>query len=359
MPVDGQSTDDLIEAALLSSSADDTPEGKSIIDLIQKNTEKIPISSENVTFTPFSAATRVSSAKCGEIIYLKGASDAIIKFVLERGGTVSSDLNAKVNGIASKGGTPLVVARNETILGVIFLKDILKTGIRERFADLRKIGIKTIMITGDNHLTAATIAAEAGVDDYLAEAKPEDKLRMIKEYQNEGYMVAKGRDRTEERPDTQNKPLARNHRYEARTGRCRRGAHERWVGAAGRPDADQILDPPCREQSPVTDQERADSMREPGSSKGDGDPGEDAHRDQREQSQRNQDAGPPGRGPGRPMDPTQAGHCGVERSVERAAHEEARDRPSSRGQEASSDRPPGGSVSLDVVRNRGAQGFPL
>ena len=200
LPVDGQSTDDLIEAAMLSSSADDTPEGKSIIDLIQKNIGTVPVSSENVTFTPFSAVTRVSSAKCGEITYLKGASDAINKFVLERGGTIPSDLKAKVDGIASKGGTPLVVARNETILGVIFLKDILKTGIRERFADLRKIGIKTIMITGDNPLTAATIAAEAGVDDYLAEAKPEDKLSMIKDYQTEGYMVAMTGDGTNDAP---------------------------------------------------------------------------------------------------------------------------------------------------------------
>jgi K+-transporting ATPase ATPase B chain len=200
LSVDGQSTDDLIEAALLSSSADETPEGKSIIDLIQKKIGKVPVSSENVTFTPFSAVTRVSSAKCGEITYLKGASDAINKFVLERGGTIPSDLKAKVNGIASKGGTPLVVARNETILGVIFLKDILKTGIRERFADLRKIGIKTIMITGDNPLTAATIAAEAGVDDYLAEVKPEDKLTMIKDYQKEGYMVAMTGDGTNDAP---------------------------------------------------------------------------------------------------------------------------------------------------------------
>jgi K+-transporting ATPase ATPase B chain len=200
LPVDGKSTDDLIEAALLSSFADETPEGKSIIDLIQKKIGKVPVSLENVTFTPFSAVTRVSSAKCGEIIYLKGASDAIIKFVLEHGGTIPTDLKEKVNGIASKGGTPLVVVRNEIILGVIFLKDILKTGIRERFADLRKIGIKTIMITGDNPLTAATIAAEAGVDDYLAEAKPEDKLTMIKDYQKEGYMVAMTGDGTNDAP---------------------------------------------------------------------------------------------------------------------------------------------------------------
>ena len=107
---------------------------------------------------------------------------------------------SKVNEIASTGGTPLVVACNETILGVIFLKDILKTGIRERFADLRTIGIKTIMITGDNPLTAATIAAEAGVDDYLAEAKPEDKLTMIRDYQKEGYMVAMTGDGTNDAP---------------------------------------------------------------------------------------------------------------------------------------------------------------
>ena len=200
LPADDQPPDDLMEAALLSSFADDTPEGKSIVALVQEKTGKVPVPPENTTFIPFSAATRVSGAQCGDITYLKGASDAIINFVLEHGGTIPSDLKEKVHGIASAGGTPLVVARNETVLGVVFLKDILKTGIRERFADLRKIGIKTIMITGDNHLTAATIAAEAGVDDYLAEAKPDDKLRMIKEYQNEGYMVAMTGDGTNDAP---------------------------------------------------------------------------------------------------------------------------------------------------------------
>jgi potassium-transporting ATPase ATP-binding subunit len=200
LPVDGQPPDDLMDAALLSSFADNTPEGKSIVALVQEKAGKVPVPPENATFIPFSAATRVSGAQCGEITYLKGASDEIKKIVLEHGGTVPSDLKAKVNGIASTGGTPLVVARNETILGVIFLKDILKTGIRERFADLRRIGIKTIMITGDNPLTAATIAAEAGVDDYLAEAKPEDKLKMIRDYQNEGYMVAMTGDGTNDAP---------------------------------------------------------------------------------------------------------------------------------------------------------------
>lgn len=199
-PVSGQSLDDLMEAALLSSFADDTPEGKSIITLVQEKTGKKPVSPENVTFIPFSAATRFSGAQHGEVTYLKGASDAITKFVLEHEGTIPPDLKEKVHAIASAGGTPLVVSCNETILGVIFLKDILKTGIRERFADLRKIGIKTVMITGDNHLTAATIAAEAGVDDYLAEAKPDDKLKMIKEYQEGGYMVAMTGDGTNDAP---------------------------------------------------------------------------------------------------------------------------------------------------------------
>lgn len=200
LPVGSQSHEDLMEASLFSSFSDETPEGKSIITLINEKTGEASFSPENVTFIPFSAATRVSGAQCGEITYLKGAYDAITKAVLERGGAIPSDLKAKVDGVASAGGTPLVVARNEVTLGVIFLKDILKTGIRERFADLRQIGIKTIMITGDNHLTAATIAAEAGVDDYLAEARPDDKLRMIKEYQNEGYMVAMTGDGTNDAP---------------------------------------------------------------------------------------------------------------------------------------------------------------
>ena len=199
-PVNGQSLDDLTEAALLSSFADETPEGKSIIALVKEKTGKTPVSPENITFIPFSAATRFSGARHGEVTYLKGASDAITNSVLEQGGTIPPDLKEKVHSIASAGGTPLVVARNMTILGVIFLKDILKTGIRERFADLRKIGIKTVMITGDNHLTAATIAAEAGVDDYLAEAKPDDKLKMIRDYQEEGYMVAMTGDGTNDAP---------------------------------------------------------------------------------------------------------------------------------------------------------------
>ena len=200
VPVEGQSRDELMQASLLSSYADETPEGRSILALVREKTGVAPACPPGARFIPFSAATRVSGAECGGTSYLKGAADAITRLVPERGGAVPPDLATKVNGIASAGGTPLVVARDRTILGVIFLKDILKAGIRERFADLRRIGIRTVMITGDNPLTAAAIAAEAGVDDYLAEAKPDDKLRLIRETQDEGYMVAMTGDGTNDAP---------------------------------------------------------------------------------------------------------------------------------------------------------------
>jgi K+-transporting ATPase ATPase B chain len=200
VPVEGQSRADLMEASLLSSAADETPEGRSIVALVREKTGTDVTCPPGTTFIPFSAVTRVSGAECHGTTYLKGAADAVVKAVRERGGTPPPDLAAKVTGIASAGGTPLVVARGSTILGVIYLKDILKTGIRERFSDLRRIGIRTVMITGDNPLTAAAIAAEAGVDDYLAEAKPDDKLRLIRGYQDEGYMVAMTGDGTNDAP---------------------------------------------------------------------------------------------------------------------------------------------------------------
>lgn len=200
VPVEGQSRADLMEAAFLSSFADETPEGRSIVALVRKKTGAVPECPPGTSFTPFSPTTRMSAAECGGVAYLKGAVDAITAKVVALGGSVPPDLPAKVNGVASAGGTPLVAARGPRVLGVIFLKDILKTGIRERFADLRRIGIKTVMITGDNPLTAAAIAAEAGVDDYLAEAKPDDKLRLIREYQDEGYMVAMTGDGTNDAP---------------------------------------------------------------------------------------------------------------------------------------------------------------
>ncbi|MDD1675442.1 MAG: potassium-transporting ATPase subunit KdpB, partial [Methanomicrobiales archaeon] len=198
--VAGRTREELVEASLLSSIADDTPEGRSIVRLVQEKTGRTAECPPGTRFIPFSAQTRVSGAECGGNTYLKGASDSIIRSVTERGGVIPPDLEAKVTGIATSGGTPLVVCRDVTIIGVVHLKDILKSGIRERFLDLRRIGIRTLMITGDNNLTAAAIAAEAGVDDYLAETRPEDKLRLIREYQDNGYMVAMTGDGTNDAP---------------------------------------------------------------------------------------------------------------------------------------------------------------
>jgi K+-transporting ATPase ATPase B chain len=200
VPVAGHSRNELLEASYLSSVSDDTPEGKSIVRLVQEKAQTGLTCPPGTQFIPFSAHTRVSGAECGGATYLKGASSAIILAVKKKGGIIPSDLDAKVTGIATAGGTPLVVCRDSTILGVIHLKDILKTGIRERFLDLREMGIRTVMITGDNNLTAAAIAAEAGVDDYLAEATPDDKLRLIREYQTGGSMVAMTGDGTNDAP---------------------------------------------------------------------------------------------------------------------------------------------------------------
>jgi K+-transporting ATPase ATPase B chain len=149
---------------------------------------------------PFSAQTRVSSVDIDGLSYRKGASDAIINHVQSQGGHIPEEVESHVTNIAKSGGTPFVVSRSNEILGVIHLKDILKGGIKQRFLQLRKMGIKTVMITGDNPLTAAAIAAEAGVDDFLAQAKPEDKLRLIREYQQQGFMVAMTGDGTNDAP---------------------------------------------------------------------------------------------------------------------------------------------------------------
>jgi K+-transporting ATPase ATPase B chain len=149
---------------------------------------------------PFSADTRLSGVDVDGVIYRKGAADSIAAFVGKQGGAVPKDLEGKVNAIAHAGATPLVVSRGVEILGVINLKDIVKSGIQERFQQLRSMGIKTVMITGDNPLTAAAIAAEAQVDDFLAQAKPEDKLRLIRENQEAGYMVAMTGDGTNDAP---------------------------------------------------------------------------------------------------------------------------------------------------------------
>ncbi|HOI17105.1 MAG TPA: potassium-transporting ATPase subunit KdpB [Geobacteraceae bacterium] len=202
VPVGGHTEQELAKAAMMSSLTDETPEGRSIVVLAKQKyglrAEELPTYAENV---PFSAETRLSGVNLEGKRYRKGASDSIITFVRESGGKVNPDgLERAVDEIARAGATPLVVCIDAEIYGVINLKDIVKGGIQERFQQLRGMGIKTIMITGDNPLTAAAIAAEAQVDDFLAQAKPEDKLRLIRDNQQAGYMVAMTGDGTNDAP---------------------------------------------------------------------------------------------------------------------------------------------------------------
>ncbi|WP_334108623.1 potassium-transporting ATPase subunit KdpB [Methylobacillus sp.] len=192
----------LADVAQLSSLADDTPEGRSIVvyakneyGLRERSMKKL-----GAVFVPFTAQTRMSGVDIGERKVRKGAASAIKQWVESLGGTFAEDVTAKIDDISRRGSTPLVVADNAKVMGVIELKDIVKGGIKERFASLREMGIKTIMITGDNRLTAAAIAAEAGVDDYLAEATPEAKLALIREYQGQGKLVAMTGDGTNDAP---------------------------------------------------------------------------------------------------------------------------------------------------------------
>lgn len=202
IPVDGVNIKELADAAQLSSLADETPEGRSIVILAKEQfgIRGRDMSSLNATFIEFTAKTRMSGVDFNGNEIRKGAADAVKKHIAEKGGTFSKDCEEKVKKIANTGGTPLVVVKNNKVLGIIHLKDIVKQGVKEKFADLRKMGIKTIMITGDNPLTAAAIAAEAGVDDFLAEATPEGKLDMIKEFQKKGHLVAMTGDGTNDAP---------------------------------------------------------------------------------------------------------------------------------------------------------------
>lgn len=202
IPVDGVSVEELADAAQLSSLADETPEGRSVVVLAKEkfNIRGRNLEGKNVNFIEFSAKTRMSGVDYDGCEIRKGAVDVMQKYVTENGGKYSKECEDVVVKIANKGGTPLVVAKNHKILGVIYLKDIIKDGVKEKFADLRKMGIKTIMVTGDNPLTAAAIAAEAGVDDFLAEATPENKLQKIKEFQKEGHLVAMTGDGTNDAP---------------------------------------------------------------------------------------------------------------------------------------------------------------
>jgi K+-transporting ATPase ATPase B chain len=202
LPDDGVPERELAEAAQLASLADETPEGRSIVVLAKERfglRERDEVAG-GLEFIPFSAETRMSGVNLNGTAIRKGAADAVQTFVAEHGGTVQDGLTATVERVARSGGTPLVVARNDQALGVVHLKDVVKAGMTERFEELRRMGIRTVMITGDNRLTAAAIAAESGVDDFLAQATPEDKLKLIREEQAKGYMVAMTGDGTNDAP---------------------------------------------------------------------------------------------------------------------------------------------------------------
>ena len=201
LPVNGVSLEELTENAVLTSLKDETPEGKSIIRLAEEQEDKDFMTPAEMTFVEFTAQTRMSGVDfpTGKTIR-KGATDAVIDYIQKQGGTVPNDLKRITDEISSVGGTPLVVSEDSKILGVIYLKDTIKPGLVERFARLREMGIKTIMCTGDNPLTAATIAQEAGVDSYIAECKPEDKIKAIKVEQNDGKVVAMTGDGTNDAP---------------------------------------------------------------------------------------------------------------------------------------------------------------
>jgi K+-transporting ATPase ATPase B chain len=204
MPVDNVSERDLAEAAQLASLADETPEGRSIV-LLAKDKYGLRGTvtkdlAQQAHYIPFSAQTRMSGVDIGGLIIRKGEIEAMIDFLDQQDKPIPQELRALSERISNIGGTPLAVVRNGEVMGVIYLKDIIKGGIKERFAQMRKMGIKTIMITGDNPLTATAIAAEAGVDDFLARATPEAKLKLIRDQQAGGKLVAMTGDGTNDAP---------------------------------------------------------------------------------------------------------------------------------------------------------------
>ena len=202
LPASGVEPEALADAAQLASLADETPEGRSIMVLAKQRhgLRERDVHALGARFVPFSASTRMSGVDLGGRMLRKGAADAIERFVRERGGMVPPEVRAAVDDVARGGGTPLVVAEGKQVLGVIQLSDVVKTRIRDRFAELRRMGIRTVMITGDNPITAAAIAAEAGVDDFLAEATPEAKLALIRDHQKGGRLVAMTGDGTNDAP---------------------------------------------------------------------------------------------------------------------------------------------------------------
>jgi K+-transporting ATPase ATPase B chain len=202
IPLSGIKLEELADAAQLSSLADETPEGRSIVVLAKEKygLRGREIASHQAEFIPFTAQTRMSGVNLEGTEIRKGAADAVVKYVRSKGGAVPAELEEIVSRIGKSGGTPLAVAQDERVLGVIHLKDVVKGGMRERFDELRRMGIRTIMITGDNPLTAAAIAEEAGVDDFLAEATPETKMKLIKQQQGGGKLVAMTGDGTNDAP---------------------------------------------------------------------------------------------------------------------------------------------------------------
>ncbi|HXB09939.1 MAG TPA: potassium-transporting ATPase subunit KdpB, partial [Puia sp.] len=197
-PAPGVGEKDFIEACVLASLADETPEGKSILELAGVSAHSVSVKATRVV--PFTAETRCSGVDVGPERIRKGASDAIRNMVIKSGNIVPHETEMRIKEIASNGGTPLAVSRNGEALGVIELQDIIKPGIQERFERLRKMGVKTVMVTGDNPLTAKYIAEKAGVDDFIAEAKPEDKMNYIKKEQQGGKLVAMMGDGTNDAP---------------------------------------------------------------------------------------------------------------------------------------------------------------
>ena len=202
LPVHGVSEEQLADAAQLSSLADETAEGRSIVILAKErfNLREREFQQSEVKFIDFSAKTRMSGIDYRGDEIRKGAADTMKKYVQSKNEVYPSECDTIVDKIARAGGTPLVVAKNNRVMGVVYLKDIVKNGVKDKFADMRKMGIKTIMITGDNPLTAAAIAAEAGVDDFLAEATPENKMDLIRDYQEKGHLVAMTGDGTNDAP---------------------------------------------------------------------------------------------------------------------------------------------------------------
>jgi K+-transporting ATPase ATPase B chain len=206
IPVDGAPVSELADCAHLASLSDDTPEGKSIVSLaVERYGRPVPEAgamegNPEVRFFPFTAHSRMSGVDIGARSIRKGAPDAMYRLVEAAGRVASDELKSQVDAVARKGGTPLVVTADGKALGVVHLKDVVKPDIQVRFAHLRKMGIKTVMITGDNKLTAASIAAEAGVDTFLAEATPESKLSLIRDFQKDGQMVAMTGDGTNDAP---------------------------------------------------------------------------------------------------------------------------------------------------------------